>query len=80
MQQLQQQLLRAAQTAITTLSNLATIGTITTGSMECNIYSYSYGGTGLTSVGSSGQILVSNGSALVIKTLMVEHIANDSTN
>ena len=45
-----------------------------------HIYSNRHGGTGLTSVGSSGQILVSNGSALVIKTLMVEHIANDSTN
>ena len=55
---------QAAQTAITTLANLVTVGTITGGVWNSTAIGTAYGGTGLTSVGSSGQILVSNGSTL----------------
>jgi hypothetical protein len=60
---------QAAQTAITTLSNLVTVGTITGGVWNSTAIGTAYGGTGLTSVGSSGQILVSNGSALVYQNI-----------
>ena len=60
---------QAAQTAITTLSNLVTVGTLTGGVWNADTIGIAYGGTGLTSVGSSGQILVSNGSALVYQNI-----------
>ena len=60
---------QAAQTAITTLANLVTVGTITGGIWNSTAIGTAYGGTGLTSVGSSGQILVSNGSALVYQNI-----------
>ena len=60
---------QAAQSAITTLSNLVTVGTITGGVWNATRIGTAYGGTGLTSVGSSGQILVSNGSALVYQNI-----------
>ena len=60
---------QAAQTAITTLSNLVTVGTLTGGVWNADTIGTAYGGTGLTSVGSSGQILVSNGSALVYQNI-----------
>jgi len=60
---------QAAQTAITTLANLVTVGTITGGVWNSTAIGTAYGGTGLTSVGSSGQILVSNGSALVYQNI-----------
>ena len=60
---------QAAQAAITTLSNLVTVGTITGGIWNSTAIGTAYGGTGLTSVGSSGQILVSNGSALVYQNI-----------
>jgi hypothetical protein len=60
---------QAAQTAITTLSNLVTVGTITGGVWNATAIGTAYGGTGLTSVGSSGQILVSNGSALAYQNI-----------
>ena len=60
---------QAAQSAITTLSNLVTVGTLTGGVWNADTISTAHGGTGLTSVGSSGQILVSNGSALVYQNI-----------
>ena len=60
---------QAAQTAITTLANLVTVGTITGGVWNSTAIGTAYGGTGLTSVGSSGQILVSNGSALAYQNI-----------
>jgi len=60
---------QAAQTAITTLSNLVTVGTLTGGVWNATAIGTAYGGTGLTSVGSSGQILVSNGSALAYQNI-----------
>ena len=60
---------QAAQTAITTLSNLVTVGTLTGGVWNATAIGTAHGGTGLTSVGSSGQILVSNGSALAYQNI-----------
>ena len=60
---------QAAQSAITTLANLVTVGTITGGVWNSTAIGTAYGGTGLTSVGSSGQILVSNGSALAYQNI-----------
>ena len=54
----------AGQSNITSIPNLATIGTITTGIWNGTSIAVGHGGTGLSSVGSSGQILVSNGSSL----------------
>jgi len=59
----------AAQSNITSIPNLATIGTITTGIWNATAISTAKGGTGLSSVGSSGQILVSNGSALAYQNI-----------
>ncbi len=59
----------AAQSNITSIPNLATIGTITTGVWNATAIGTSKGGTGLSSVGSSGQILVSNGSALAYQNI-----------
>ena len=59
----------AAQSNITSIPNLATIGTITTGVWNATAIATSKGGTGLSSVGSSGQILVSNGSALAYQNI-----------
>ena len=49
---------------ITTLANLTTTGTIGTGVWQGTPIGTAYGGTGLNAVGSSGQILVSNGSSV----------------
>ena len=51
-------------TVITTLANLTTTGTIGTGVWQGTPIGTAYGGTGLNAVGSSGQILVSNGSSV----------------
>jgi hypothetical protein len=59
----------AAQSNITSIPNLATIGTITTGIWNATAISTAKGGTGLSSVGTSGQILVSNGSALAYQNI-----------
>ena len=59
----------AAQSNITSIPNLATIGTITTGVWNGTSIGTAHGGTGLSSVGSSGQILVSNGSALAYQNI-----------
>jgi cytoskeletal protein CcmA (bactofilin family) len=52
------------ENAIDSLTNLTAVGTLTTGTWSATAIGVTKGGTGLTSVGSSGQILVSDGSAL----------------
>lgn len=59
----------AVQSNITSIPNLATIGTITTGIWNATAIATTKGGTGLSSVGTSGQILVSNGSALAYQNI-----------
>ncbi len=57
------------ESAIDTLSNLASIGTITTGVWQGTAVAVDKGGTGLTSVGTAGYIPVSNGSAFVMQAI-----------
>ena len=59
----------ATQSNITSTPNLATIGTITTGTWSATAIAVNKGGTGLTSSGSSGQIAVSNGSGFVMQSI-----------
>jgi hypothetical protein len=59
----------AGQSNITSIPNLATIGTITTGVWNATAIGVTKGGTGLSSPGSSGQIMVSNGSAFVMQSI-----------
>ena len=56
-------------TVITTLANLTTVGTIGTGVWQGTPIGTAYGGTGLNAVGSSGQILVSDGSSLAYQNI-----------
>ena len=57
------------ETAIDTLSNLVTVGTIGSGTWQGTAIASIYGGTGLTSHGSTGQILVSTGSGFVMQAI-----------
>jgi len=57
------------ENAIDSLANLVTVGTIGTGVWSATAIAVNKGGTGLTSVGSSGQIPVSNGSAFVMQNI-----------
>ena len=57
------------ESAIDTLSNLSSIGTISTGVWQGTAVAVNKGGTGLTSVGTSGFIPVSNGSAFVMQAI-----------
>lgn len=57
------------EAAIDSLSNLTVTGTIGSGVWQGTPIGTQYGGTGLSSLGSSGQILVSNGSALVYQNI-----------
>jgi hypothetical protein len=57
------------EAAIDTLSNLVTVGTIGSGTWQGTAIGTAYGGTGLTSHGSSGQILVSTGSGFVMQSI-----------
>lgn len=57
------------EAAIDTLSNLTSIGTISTGVWQGTPIGTTYGGTGLNAVGTSGKILVSNGSALAYQDI-----------
>ena len=59
----------AGQSNITSIPNLATIGTITTGIWNATAIGVTKGGTGLSSPGSSGQIMVSNGSGFVMQAI-----------
>ena len=57
------------ETAIDSLTNLTAVGEIVTGTWSATAIAVNKGGTGLTSVGSSGQIPVSNGSAFVMQDI-----------
>jgi hypothetical protein len=57
------------EAAIDSLSNLTQTGTITSGTWNATPISTVYGGTGLTSHGSTGQILVSTGSGFVMQSI-----------
>jgi hypothetical protein len=55
-------------TTLTSLSNLATVGTITSGVWSGTVVSVEKGGTGLNVVGSSGQVLTSTNSGTMTWT------------
>ena len=57
------------EAAIDSLSNLTTTGTITSGTWNGTTIATANGGTGLTSHGSSGQIMVSTGSGFVMQSI-----------
>lgn len=57
------------EAAIDSLSNLTTVGTITSGEWNGTVLSTTYGGTGLSSHGSTGQILVSTGSGFQMQNI-----------
>jgi hypothetical protein len=57
------------EAAIDSLSNLVTVGTIGSGTWQGTAIASIYGGTGLTSHGSSGQILVSTGSGFQMQSI-----------
>ena len=57
------------EAAIDTLSNLVTVGTIGSGTWQGTAIGTAYGGTGLTSHGSAGQILVSTGSGFQMQAI-----------
>ena len=57
------------EAAIDSLANLTTVGTITTGVWNGTVLTSTYGGTGLNSHGSSGQILVSTGSGFQMQSI-----------
>ena len=57
------------EAAVDTLSNLTSIGTIGTGVWQGTVHALAFGGTGLNAVGTSGKILVSNGSALAYQDI-----------
>ena len=57
------------EAAIDTLSNLTTTGTITTGVWNGTAIGANHGGTGLTSPGATGQILVSTGSGFTLQAI-----------
>ena len=57
------------ESAIDSLTNLTAVGAITSGTWLATAIAVNKGGTGLTSVGSSGQIPVSNGSAFVMQDI-----------
>jgi len=57
------------EAAIDSLSNLTVTGTISSGTWQGTAIGTAYGGTGLTSHGSSGQILVSTGSGFQMQSI-----------
>ena len=59
----------ASHTVVTALANLATIGTITTGVWNATAIGATKGGTGLTSPGTEGHLLVSTGSGFVMQAI-----------
>ena len=59
----------ASHTVVTALANLATIGTITTGVWNATAIGATKGGTGLTSPGTEGHLLVSTGSGYVMQAI-----------
>ena len=57
------------EAAIDSLSNLTVVGTIGSGTWQGTAVATTYGGTGLTSHGSSGQIMVSTGSGFTMQNI-----------
>ena len=57
----------ASHTIVTTLANLVTVGTISSGAWNASAIGPTKGGTGLTSPGSAGQIAVSTGSGFIMQ-------------
>ena len=57
------------EAAIDSLTNLTKVGTVTVGTWNSDIISATYGGTGLSSPGSSGHILTSTGSGFVMQAI-----------
>ena len=57
------------EAALDSLTNLTQVGTITTGVWNGTVITSAYGGTGLSSHGSSGQILVSTGSGFQMQSI-----------
>ena len=57
-----------ANTTLTSLSNLATVGTITSGVWSGTAVAVEKGGTGLTAAGTNGQVLTSTGSGTLTWT------------
>ena len=57
------------EAAIDSLTNLTAVGTLTTGTWNATTIAVGSGGTGLTAPGSSGQILVSNGTGFVSQNI-----------
>jgi hypothetical protein len=57
------------EAAIDSLSNLTTVGTIGSGTWQGTVLATTYGGTGLSSHGSTGQILVSTGSGFQMQNI-----------
>jgi hypothetical protein len=56
-------------TAVTTLSSLVSIGTITTGVWNGTAVGVGYGGTGLTATPTNGQLAIGNGTGYTLATL-----------
>ena len=57
------------EAAIDTLPNLTSVGTLGTGVWQGTAVATGYGGTGLTSHGSTGQVMVSTGSGFVMQNI-----------
>ena len=57
------------ESAIDTLSNLTSIGTIGTGTWQGTTVAVGYGGTGITSASTSGFVMTSNGSGFVMQSI-----------
>lgn len=57
------------EAAIDSLTNLTKVGTVTVGTWNSDVISATYGGTGLSSPGSSGHILTSTGSGFVMQAI-----------
>ena len=53
-----------SNSTLTSLTSLNTVGTITTGTWSASTIDIAHGGTGLTSVGTNGQVLSSNGTSI----------------
>jgi hypothetical protein len=65
-------------TTLTSLSNLATVGTITSGVWSGTAVAVEKGGTGLTAVGTNGQVLTSTGSGTLTWTTPATSSSNNS--
>ena len=57
------------ESAIDSLANLVTVGTVTTGVWSATSIAVNKGGTGLTSSSTAGYIPVSNGSGFVMQAI-----------